>query len=374
MIALTLMLYSVGVMAQKTVTIKGTVKGDLKGHNKIYVYGRGIKSDSAIISNGNFEFTLPFTKAFVPLFYDEYDARIKGGISPYPVVIDQPGTVYIKDIDIEKGFTSGKVSGIKSAEEFYEFNSGQQEASREIHSTLEKKYGKQVTSKSPDYERYVKDFETLNNESDDQAIKRFVKLHPDSYTSAFLLLQMKSSLPVNDLERTYQVLSKNMQGSENGKVIAGYIAGVKSSGIGQFVKDFVLNTPDDKPLAFSELKGKYVIVDFWASWCGPCKGSFPHMKEIYNKYKGDKFEIYSISVDQSKSDWLNELKKLELPWLQTLDTKNIASGSFAVSAVPTTYMIDPQGKIILKEVGFNPDGSSALEKKLIELFGDKKTK
>jgi thiol-disulfide isomerase/thioredoxin len=321
--------------AQKTVTIKGTVNGDLQGHQQIYVYGKGIKSDTAIISNGQFELTLPFTQPFVPLFYDEYDVKIKKGISPYPVIIDRPGVVYLKDINIEKGLSSGKVSGIKSAEEFQEFNT-------------------QQASKS---------------EKEALALEHFIKQHPDSYTGLYLLGRMRSSLSAPELERIYQLLSKNVKQLEEGRSITDYLNGLKNSAIGQTVKNFTLNTPEEKLLDFSVLKGKYVIIDFWASWCGPCKASFPHMKEIYKKYKSDKFEIYSISIDQSKSAWLNELKKQDLPWLQSLDTKSIATSSFAVSAVPTTFMIDPQGKILMKEIGFDSSGNGPLEKKLIEIFG-----
>jgi thiol-disulfide isomerase/thioredoxin len=370
-IALLLTLSYHQVTAQNTVTIIGTVKGDLKGHKNIYVYGNGIKTDTAVITNGSFKFSLPFKKPFSPLFYDEYDAKVKGGISPFPVVIDQPGTVYINDIDIEKGLQSGKISGIKSAEEYQEFGRLDAEVSKETFKELQKKYGDSINPKSANYKAYIADMEARSAVKTAEILKKFVKIHPDSYTSTFILNSAKSSLSLGELELIARMLSQKAMSSEGGKIISTYIGGIKSSAPGKTVKEFTLNTPEDKPFNLSQLKGKYVIIDFWASWCGPCRQSFPHMREIYNKYKGDKFEIYSISVDQSKSAWLKAVNELKLPWILTLDTKNVASGSFAVSAIPTTYMIDPEGKILMKEIGFDSSGNSPLEKKLVELFGAK---
>ncbi|TKC54980.1 AhpC/TSA family protein [Pedobacter hiemivivus] len=370
----TILLMALGhtmVNAQKTVTIIGTVKGDLKGHAEVYVYGKDVKTDTAIIKDGSFKFVLPFTKPVAPAFYDEYDAKIKLGVSPLPILIDQPGTVYLKDVDIEKGLSSGKVSGIKSAEDFQSYNDELQQISDDIQKELKKKYGDNVNAKSPKYEDYVKDFMAMNTARENEVAKRFVKANPDAYTATYILARLEDSMNIGDLEELYNVLSKNMKASEIGKSIKEYIEGAKKSKVGQTVKDFTLNDAKDQPFSLSKLKGKYVIIDFWASWCGPCKASFPHMKELYNKYKGDQFEIYSISIDQSKSDWLKALKTLELPWLQTLDTKNISISSFAVSGVPTTFLIDPKGKILLREVGLDPSGKSPVEQKLAEIFGAK---
>ena len=95
------------------------------------------------------------------------------------------------------------------------------------------------------------------------------------------------------------------------------------------------------------------------------------MKALYEKYKSDRFEIYSISVDESKSDWLAELKKQRLPWLQALDTEKIAKSRFAVNGVPTVFLIDPQGKVLVKAVGLDQSGNGPIEKQLTEIFGSK---
>jgi thiol-disulfide isomerase/thioredoxin len=133
---------------------------------------------------------------------------------------------------------------------------------------------------------------------------------------------------------------------------------------GSVAPDFTLLKRDSSQFTLSSMRGKYVLIDFWASWCVPCRRSFPHMREVYKKYKGDKFEIYSVSIDEDKKAWLKAVKEEKNPWLQSLDTKNISQKGFAVTGVPSTFLIDPNGKIIAKEVGFDPNGGSEIEKKL----------
>lgn len=365
-------LFSKGVLAQDKLTIKGTVKGDLKGYNKIYVYGNLIDPDSAVINNGNFEISIPYKEGMLPFLYDQYSLEVEKGYVPYPVITDRPGTVYIKHIDITKGLSSGSITGMKSAEEFDFYNRKCDSISGTNQRLLQAKYSKYLDKQSADHTAYAKDLDSLNTEKINLFILNYVKTHPDSYASTYILSSDGlQSLTETQLEQAYQMLTKHMQQSKNGNKIGEYISAIKKSAIGQSVENFRLNSPEGTPLDFNQLKGKYVIIDFWASWCGPCVASFPHMKALYKRYKSDQFEIYSISVDKSKSNWLKALKEQDLPWLQALDTENISKSRFAISGLPTTYLIDPSGKIMIKEVGFDEKAGSLIEKKIIELFGSK---
>jgi len=366
---------AVPAMAQKTVVIKGTVSGDTKGYNKVYIYGTGVKQDSTEIHDGRFEFSLPFEESILPLMYLQYDLKLKGMYSPFGVLVETPGTVTISDIDITKGLGSGKVAGIKSAVDYSTLNGLQSEAFKAASVEIEKKWGKPwLDRKDPRYEEFQKDAAEFRGAALKKVYADFTRKNPDSYAAAFALAgSARSQLKVEDLEEVFKLLSPKRQKSPEGEKVISYINGVRNSAIGKTVADFTLNTPEEKPLAFSSLKGKYVLIDFWASWCGPCKASFPHMKEIYSKFKSDKFEIYSISIDADKEAWLKELKVQELPWLQTLDTKNISQSGFAVTAVPTTFLISPDGKILEKEIGFKTDGTGKIEKMLVDLFGKGET-
>ena len=131
-----------------------------------------------------------------------------------------------------------------------------------------------------------------------------------------------------------------------------------------------ISYPDEKGLFhnFNEYKGKILLVDFWASWCGPCRAAVPKVKELYNKYKTEGFDVLSISIDDSKSAWLKALNEEKMPWKQLLSPdKNITMEKFLFSGIPTLYLIDQSGKIITSFTGFTPEA----QEKVKSLF-DKK--
>ena len=357
--------------AQNKVTIKGNVEGDFKGFNKIYVYGTGITTDSCLIQHGSFELNIPFTRPMLIQLYCEYEQRTKNGLSTVGVFVDKPGVVYYTDVAIEKGFHSGKLSGMKSVEDLRKHYESLTAVSKEVQAELAKKYGDTLSPNSSSYKAHLNDYYVLNSARSNQVTTNFIKDNPDAHLAALLLARGISSMPADELENNFQLLSKEIKESDYGKMVSDYLAGTKLSAVGQVLGDFSATDPEGRPFSYSQLKGKYVMIDFWASWCGPCKASFPHMKALYEKYKSDRFEIYSISVDESKSDWLAELKKQRLPWLQALDTEKIAKSRFAVNGVPTVFLIDPQGKVLVKAVGLDQSGNGPIEKQLTEIFGSK---
>lgn len=350
--------------AQGTVTIKGNVTGDTKGYNKIYLYGQNIPRDSAVLNNGSFTFTFPYVKGCTPILYSEYESKVHHAVSPFSAVIEGPCDLTLKDADITKGLGSGTWSGSIAATDYQTFSRELAKNNEAVKAKLQEKYpGKDYKDST-----YRSEATKLYHETTVKTVTSFVQTHPDSYASAIILRGGRTSFESTDLDKTYRLLSSKQQTTEAGQEVASYIVGLKNSEKGSKVNDFTLPDPDEKAFTFSSLKGKYVVIDFWASWCGPCKASFPHMKEVYSKFKGKNFEILSISIDKDKQAWLKEVKNQSLPWLQTLDTKNISQSGFAIAAVPTTYLIDPDGAIVMKEIGFDSSGNGALEKKLNELL------
>ena len=169
-------------------------------------------------------------------------------------------------------------------------------------------------------------------------------------------------------EQLLAMLSPRVKRSDAAQKFGSYLQGLRNSRIGSTVSNFSLPDPEGKEIHFASLKGKYVLIDFWASWCAPCRQSFPHMREVYSKYKSPDFEIYSISIDEDKAAWEKAVAEERNPWPQSLDTKGIAHSGFAVTAVPSTFLIDPQGKIVAKEVGFDANGGGEIEKTIKALF------
>ncbi|NML22734.1 AhpC/TSA family protein [Pseudoflavitalea sp. G-6-1-2] len=352
------------LQAQSKVVIKGTVKGDLKGFNKVYLFGDNVNGDATEIKNGTFSFSFPWKVGASPFIYSEYDSAATTGGYSFPIVVDGPGTVNLKIADVTKGFISGTITGNKSAAAFHEFDKGQ----RTMQSDLLAELGKRFPGKGKSDSVFRKAFSQERIDRMIPYVSNFVEAHAAEYVGAFVLLRYKNMLPDENVEKLFAKLSAAMQASIPGKEVRDHLSGMKRSGLGNLVDDFTLSTPVGDSISFSSFRGKYVMVDFWSSWCGPCKASFPHMKEVYQKYQGKNFEILGISIDEEKAAWLKEIDKQRLPWPQVLDTKKIYVTSFGVTGVPTAFLISPEGKILLKEIGFDKHGNSLMEKKLKELF------
>jgi thiol-disulfide isomerase/thioredoxin len=99
-------------------------------------------------------------------------------------------------------------------------------------------------------------------------------------------------------------------------------------------------------ISLASLEGKVVLIDFWASWCVPCRKTVPFLKKIYSKYKAKGFEIYGVSLDADEDSWKQAVKEDKLPWLQVLDTSGETAGKWNVNYIPNTYLLDKTGEII----------------------------
>ena len=146
--------------------------------------------------------------------------------------------------------------------------------------------------------------------------------------------------------------------------------GPKAAFVGQQYTDFEMADPDGKMHKISELvgEGKWVLVDFWASWCGPCRAEMPNVLEAYNTYHAKGFEVVGISFDNNKAAWLKAVEQLKMPWLQLSDLKGgegEAATIYKVDAIPDNILIDPQGKITDRGLRGKP-----LHKRLKEIFGE----
>ena len=136
--------------------------------------------------------------------------------------------------------------------------------------------------------------------------------------------------------------------------------------VGAEAPELILPTPTGKDLALSSLRGKVVLIDFWASWCGPCRKEMPNVKRAYEKFKNKGFEIYGVSLDKDRQDWLDAISKDGLTWPQVSDLKywqSEAAQTYAVQSIPFTVLIDKEGKIIATELR-----GAELEKKLAEVL------
>ncbi|MGV3557612.1 redoxin domain-containing protein [Larkinella arboricola] len=135
---------------------------------------------------------------------------------------------------------------------------------------------------------------------------------------------------------------------------------------GALAPDVTLENAQGQPVSLSSLRGKYVLIDFWASWCGPCRQENPNVVRVYNKYKDKGFEVYSISLDDSRDKWLKAVQADGMIWTNVLGKKNGSAPvaqQYSIQVIPTTYLLDKEGKIIAKNLR-----GQALEQKLSEIL------
>ncbi len=136
--------------------------------------------------------------------------------------------------------------------------------------------------------------------------------------------------------------------------------------VGQVAPDIALPNPDGDTISLSSLRGNYVLVDFWAKWCKPCRMENPNVVRMYNKYNDQGFEVYGVSLDRKREDWLQAIEEDGLHWTQVSDLKfwnSKAAQIYNIKAIPFALLLDPEGVIIAKNLR-----GPALEEKLAEIF------
>lgn len=214
--------------------------------------------------------------------------------------------------------------------------------------------------------------QSLSKETDslprDKQLKKdmeFVSKNPNSLHAAYILAVYSKTWGKDKTNELFNTFSTENKNSEYGKSIAKYIQLNKNVGIGQKFVDFEMNDTNGKARKLSEYKDKVILLEFWASNCGPCRKENPNLVKTYEKYKPKGFEVYAVSEDVKKASWLKAIEKDKLPWLQVSDLEkdNSASLIYGVNGIPDNFLIDKTGVI----VGRNLRGEE-LNNRLAELL------
>ncbi|PSL47951.1 peroxiredoxin [Chitinophaga niastensis] len=196
--------------------------------------------------------------------------------------------------------------------------------------------------------------------------KAYILAHPESAISVSMIADMAVIGEYAPLDSLYRQLTPAAQQTATGQRLANRLAILKKSAIGQPMIDFTQADVNGKPVRLSDYKGKYVLLDFWASWCGPCRAENPNVLKAYNTFKDKNFTVVGVSLDEKADKWKEAITQDGMPWMQVSDLKgfrNEVAQQYGIQAIPCSFLMDPQGIIIAKELR-----GTALHTKLAEIL------
>ena len=204
-------------------------------------------------------------------------------------------------------------------------------------------------------------------------VAKKIKENPSSFASIMAIQQIKPEIYLDVYKALDKGLAEKYPLNEDVKAFHGMVeqtemmvSRTEAIKVGAEAPELILPMPNDKELALSSLRGKVVLIDFWASWCGPCRKELPNVKRAYEKYKAKGFEILGVSLDKERDEWIGAISKEGLTWPQVSDLKfwqSEACKSYAVQSIPYTVLIDKEGKIIATDLR-----GADLDKKLAEVL------
>lgn len=332
--------------------ISGTV--DLSDGTWLYMGPANQKLDSAQVNKGTFtmagKMAEPISRVY--LHTDRYTNYLSFWLEETPL------TIKLKAGEFKKAIITGSKTeeDDKKLELIKKSIKSKQDS---LNKLIELAKSDEVKKK------LVAEYHKARNQEHEMDIT-YIQNHPNSIISVNLLAIFSSTWGKEKIKPLYQNLSKDMQNTSYGKDVQQFIELNRNVKVGDHFVDFEQMNANGKKVKLSDIKGKYILLDFWAAWCGPCLEENPSLVLTYKQFKDKGFAILGVSADDNKSLWLNAIKKDQLPWENVSDLKgdkNEAALIYGISAYPTNYLIDEKGKIIAKNLR-----GEALKKKLGELL------
>ena len=335
--------FPVAVFAQHQFLVVGKIK-NIQFPAKVYLdYRRaGERShwDSTTVKNGKFEFKGTIADTVLADIYVNNEGISLDDIwgknnTDSKRIYLVSGTTYVTGND---SACNAQLSGTKINADYW-------------------KYTSLVKSTSSDSVRAIMD-------------RQFIKQNPGSYISFDQALNDldKIGISVDEMTPMFYSLTADVRSGNKAVLFKNYLNSLKASAVGSMAPEFSMPDSTGKLISLSSFRGKYVLVDFWASWCGPCRQDNPNLVKQFEKYKTSKFTILGVSLDRpgGKDVWLKAIKSDGLSWSEVTDLNgfdNKAALLYGIKSIPQNVLIDPSGKIIAKNLS-----GDDLDKKLAEVL------
>lgn len=366
-------------------TITGTATGFENGKTVILETqdekGMGlIAVDTVKIENGKFEIKGKVTE---PSFHT---LQIEGTQGKIPFILENGD---IKIVVNKDTIQKSKISGTYSNDEYVKFNEEITKVQKPLMdfqaANMQKMQMAQQNKDTATVNGLMKQYSTIQTEIGDKSKAKYVdyaNTHPKSFISVLIIEGMSSDPSVDSkkIETMYNGLDESLKNSKHGKTIKTKIAATKIPSVdataaptapaapeGKWRTDFSAPNPQGKTVSLKESLGKVTIVDFWASWCGPCRRENPNVVALYNELHSKGLNIIGVSLDEDAGKWKEAIAKDKLAWTQVSNLKgweDPIAKQYKVEAIPATFILDQSGNVVAQDLR-----GDELKAKIIELLG-----